>query len=81
MENTTPPRLSQNKLKLAKPPIQWLELGRWTPGPGTLCVRADHFLEFCERVKVAGLHLMRVTVVEKPCQGYLCMAVSGNYSA
>ena len=80
MENATP-RLTQKKLKLAKPPISWLDLGRWTPGPGHPHVRADHFLEFCARVKQAGLHLMRTEVVTKPCQGYRCVVVSGNYSA
>ena len=68
----------KTKRKPAEVP-RWTRPGTWQPAPGEPTVFAQDLSEMCRRAASAGLHVMRMTVIEKPCQGYRLLIVGGGY--
>ena len=76
------PKTGEMELALAtaKEPPRWTDPETWVPGPGKPRVLAIKFLDMLAKGRAAGLHPMRVRVLEAPAQGYEVMWCSGAYT-
>ncbi len=47
--------------------------------PGIHTIPASELIAFLDRVKQAGLHVLRMDIISKPHQGYKLTVVGGGY--
>lgn len=73
--------MKQGTLKIKKKPdpIRFIKLEGWVARPGKFNIACNDYIEALRQIRAAGLHPMRVDVIERPSQGYGVTIVSGNY--